>query len=153
MFKASDWLMIPFSLMWGGFAIFWESSVISKNAPPFFILWGIPFVLMALYITIGRFFYDAKLRSNTLYGLTEKRAIIISGVFSKKIQSVNLKSSPEIQVSKNADGSGTIVFGRSGGLDGFQYFGGRGQAQSAPTFEAIKDVSTVAKYIQQYQSL
>jgi uncharacterized membrane protein YdbT with pleckstrin-like domain len=101
MVKPSDIFMIPFSLLWGGFAIFWGISVTSSDAPFFFSLFGIPFVLIGLYIIFGRFFFDAKKRGNTIYGLTDKRAIIISGVFGKKTTSLNLKSLQEVQVSKN----------------------------------------------------
>jgi hypothetical protein len=38
-FRQANALMIPFNLMWGGFAFFWEYSVISAgNAPPMFEL-------------------------------------------------------------------------------------------------------------------
>lgn len=72
-----DTLLIPFSLMWGGFAIFWETMALRGGAPFFFRLWGIPFVLYGIYFMIGRFFWDAYRRSTTWYGLTADSALIL----------------------------------------------------------------------------
>ena len=68
--------MVPFSLMWGGFAIFWELSVLQTDAPAFFALFGIPFVLIGLYLIVGRFFFEAKQRANTFYGAEQVKIVV-----------------------------------------------------------------------------
>src|SRR5436190_24226654 len=70
LFRSSDAFLIPFSLLWCGFAVFWETMVLSTGFAFPFALVGIPFVLIALYITVGRFFIDVKRRANTVYGIT-----------------------------------------------------------------------------------
>jgi hypothetical protein len=65
-FHHEDWLVVPFSLMWGGFAIFWlvsASGVLGGFNHPnrtfeyFGIIWGTPFVFVGQYLIWGRFLY------------------------------------------------------------------------------------------------
>src|SRR5436309_7822103 len=110
--RRSDLLMVPFSLMWGGFAFFWEYSAWSiQNAPLFFVLWGIPFVLIGVYIIGGRFIVDAKQRGRTVYGVTNERILIVSGLFSRKVKSLNVRSLSDVALDEGPGGTGTITFG------------------------------------------
>jgi hypothetical protein len=62
---------------------------------------GIIFFSAGFILGIGRFFIDAELRKKTFYGLTDKRIIIVSRIFPKKMQSVWLNSKPKIQFLPN----------------------------------------------------
>jgi hypothetical protein len=156
MLQASDTFMIPFSLVWGGFALFWETmalSIPSDKAGPvsiIFPLFGLPFVLIGLYIMVGRFFYDAKKRSKTFYGLTNKRVIILSNLFGKTLNSLNLKNIDEISIVEKANGSGTIILGKDNAVR--SKFPSRGNTVSAPELEMIDNAKQVYNLIRQQQT-
>jgi hypothetical protein len=143
--------MVPFSVLWCGFAIFWERSVIHTDAPPFFMLWGIPFVLAGLYITVGRFFVDARRRANTTYAVTSDRVIISSGIVTPSIKSLNLATLSDITLDERRDGTGTITFGPANPL--MAMYGGMpwpGVPQT-PSFELISGARQVYGVIREAQ--
>ena len=152
--RPSDALMIPFSLLWGGFAIFWEVSVLRGGAPLFMALWGIPFVLVGLYMIAGRFVADAKVRRQTFYGLTNSRIVIVSGLFSRTVRSLELRALPEVSLREGSAGSGTVMFGRPSA------FGATAGASSwprssdtvAPAFDMIADARAVYNQVRSAQS-
>lgn len=150
--RASDGLLIPFSLMWGGFAFVWEFEVVTTDAPFFFKLWGIPFVLVGCYFIFGRFFTDANQRAATIYGVTNERVIIVSGVFRRNVKSLNLRTLTDVSVSQRSDGSGTITFGQ---LPPFYWYAhGMGQSFGGPTvpnFELIPDAKGVYETLRNAQ--
>jgi Bacterial PH domain len=148
-----DAFMIPFSLLWGGFAFFWEARVLSSGASVFFALWGLPFVLMGVYITIGRFFVDARLRGATVYGLTPARVLIVSGLFARRVTSLNLRTLRDVSLSERGDRSGTITFGASHPLvmwAGAMSWPGAGQFH-APSFELIAEARSVYSRVRDAQ--
>ena len=137
-FSRSDVFVIPFSLLWTSIAVLWETAAIGYEAPLFLKLWGVPFLLVGLYFTVGRFFIEAKQRANTIYGITPDRIIIKTGIFSKETQSLNIKTLPDIIMNQRSDNSGTITFGTP------IYFS---QGLQPPKLECIEDVKSVYEKI------
>ena len=151
--RKQDAILIPFSLLWGGFAVFWEAGVIHSNAPFFFRLWGIPFVLVGIYLIVGRFFMDSKVRSKTVYGVTNERILIVSGFFSRNLRSLNLKTLSEVNLSEKPDGTGTITFGPNYPVFQNPGAGWPGYSKYAsPSFELIERVRDVYDIIRRAQS-
>ncbi|MFO0892355.1 MAG: PH domain-containing protein [Isosphaeraceae bacterium] len=147
--RAADALLIPFSIMWGGFAIFWEASVLASGAPWFFTLWGIPFVLVGLYIMLGRFWVDARQRAETAYAVTSERVVIVSGVFARRVQSLGIDTITDVSLTERGDGAGTITFGPVPpfyGWSGTAGWPGLGH-QAVPSFELATDARQVYEII------
>jgi hypothetical protein len=151
--RASDAFLIPFSLLWSGFAVFWEGTVFHMNAPLFFKLWGVPFVLVGVYMVFGRFFADARMRERTFYGVTNERILIIRGLFTQQTKSLPLRNLPEVTLTQRNDGSGTIAFGPTFYASGFpadDSMGGR-RRYAAPAFDMIERVKDVYDIIRKAQ--
>ena len=148
--RGADAFMIPFSLMWGGFAIFWEASVLKSDAPAFFALWGVPFVLIGLYLIVGRFFFEAKQRNHTFYAVTNERILIVSGVLNRKVKSLNLRTLSDLSLSEGKGDEGTISFG--GGSPLSFMFGGSSSwpgmgSNLGPRFELVNHAKSVFEII------
>jgi len=164
--QASDVFMIPFSLMWGGFAIFWEASVLgltglshqaahpgrSGGAPLFMALWGIPFVLVGLYIIFGRFFYDAASRSKTWYGVTDRRLVILKSLFTNKLSSFDYATLTNLNLVERGDRSGDVVFGTPPPMAAFSNSSWPGTGRYAvPGFYLLPDARNVFNQIREAQ--
>lgn len=81
-FRGSDAFMIPFSLLWCGFVIYWEFSVLKHGAPWFFMLWGLLFLVIGLYFVFGRFVVDKRLRGKTAYAVSNTERSDHSGTIN-----------------------------------------------------------------------
>ena len=106
-----DTFLIPFSLLWGGFAIFWEMTALSSEDPMPFALFGVPFVLIGMFLIIGRFLLDAWLRTKIVYALTDRRILILRRGFWPSFDAMSLDRLPEAGLRERANGRGTIRFG------------------------------------------
>ena len=147
--RKSDALIIPLSLLWSGFAFFWEYSTYKSGSPIFLLIFGGVFSLIGLYFIFGRFIGDFLHRKQTYYGVTNHRVIILSEFPIKKLQSLNLQSLIDITFLNKSDGSGSIIFGQQHPLGSFLHgilWPGIGQYQN-PSFELITNVKSVYEII------
>ena len=128
--SARDTLLIPFGLMWGGFAVFWNAGVWgtfdgSEAAPLFFRLWGLPFLVIGLYLIIGRFFHDARIRKNLYYAVTDQRIFVLR---KSKMTSLDIHRLPRLELSEHSNRTGTLTFEGANfapwgsGMNGFSWW-------------------------------
>jgi len=114
-------------------------------------LFGVPFIVVALYLLIGRFIIDAVGRKRTAYAVTDRRAVIVSGIFNRDTRSIFLRALAEVNITERRSGRGTITFGPSGGLQGMMR-GWPGAGKSLPpAFEGIDHARDVLNIIRTAQ--
>ena len=89
-FRGSDLFLIPFSLLWAAFAFYWEWTAYTSGAPLFFLMFGGVFVVVGIYVVLGRFFVDAFVRSKTYYGISNNRILIATKFLTLTMKSLNL---------------------------------------------------------------
>jgi hypothetical protein len=102
-----------FAIPWTGFAVFWMYSAARTGAPLFFVLFGLPFVLVGLAM-LGSPLFTRRSLKNTVYAITDRRAIIIvKSFFSTKVVSVGPDELAGLQRKERANGTGDILFNGS----------------------------------------
>jgi hypothetical protein len=150
MFTARDLFLVPFSVVWCGFAIVWTAAAAFGGAGPF-ALFGLIFVAVGLGITVGRFLVDAWLRRSTRYALTNRRVLILRTAPTADFVALPLDRLPQARLTERKDGRGTIRFGPQASLFNF---GGSGfsiwvpSLDPTPQFIGITDAAKVFDLVQ-----
>lgn len=151
-FTGADIFLVPFSLMWGGFAFFWEAMVLAeipKGIPIAFPLFGTPFVIIGIYFIFGRFVYKKAKKRNTFYAVTNKRVLTLTKMFGRNLKAAFIDKIPSINKSIRSNGIGSIRFGNTSffasmyGNTGMDFFGSFYGDNDVPTFYDIKDADKV----------
>ena len=104
-FTRADRVMIPGSIVVVCFIAFWLYTAISGGAPWFFWAFGVAFAAFALFAAVGRFVVKARRARNTVYGLTDDTAYIVTGGATTEIP---LRDAP-LTVTSTGDGSHLTV--------------------------------------------
>jgi hypothetical protein len=150
LFTSKDWFMVPFSLMFLGFSVFWESMVMAApNSPTFMRLWGVPFMLVGLYLFVGRFVMDAWVRRGITYAVTDKRVLIQRAAPFAKFTAMTFDQLPSVNLIERGGGRGAIRFGQEQAAWSNRGYSGWSPAfDPTPQFIAIEDVRRVFEHIQ-----
>ena len=108
LFSKPDVFLVPFSLVWAGFAVpgsistfLWPKSLVEL---PFALL----FLVASIYFSIGRFFISQRMRKKTVYCVSNKRAFIATYGISGRIDSKPLHPSLAIALEPSEPGSITL---------------------------------------------
>ena len=67
--------------------------------------------MIGFYLIVGRFWVDARQRARTHYALTDRRVIIVSGIFSRSTQSLTVATLSNVTLTTTGSGKGTVFLG------------------------------------------
>jgi hypothetical protein len=148
-FKPSDLFLSIFGAFFFGFAVFWIGMASSMGGgmsgfEMIFPLFGLPFVAVGAYLMIGRYFWEAHVRTKTRYALTNKRAIVAKSAWGRSLKSWPINSSTQIEYQPGS--AATLYFAKEEkrGSKGSRYTVKKG-------FQYIPDGDAVYRLMRQVQ--
>jgi hypothetical protein len=99
-----------FGVFFLAFSVFWVTMASSIGHGTAFPVFGVPFVLVGLWLVVGHWFYDAYKRKHARYALTTRRAIIARSMMGRKLLSYEIgRNSPIALIEGDLD---TVNFDR-----------------------------------------
>ncbi len=150
--RGYDAFLIPFGLLWTGLTsigLFKAPDTHSGNSAEMPVFFAVIVGILGFYFLFGRFLVDIWQRSKTYYGLTDQRAVIVSGIFFASVRSFNLKATEQIGFQLRSGGRGTISFGDLSVFGGGRRRSIPGMSSSPwPAFERIENAKEVYDMIQ-----
>ena len=154
-----DMIVLPASLVWTGvfFYMYFIADTTDESGestfPAFFV---IPFVVLAVYGTVGRFVFKWWRNGRTAFALTDRRVMVLIRLpFTSRFRSLSLAELGGIELEVRGGGNGSITFGSqphkanwfsNTGLNPFQ------ETKELPlAFVDIKDVQKVNDLIARHR--
>lgn len=140
--QRSDWVTIPFSLLWCGMLCLIIGPQIRMAAVlPFWGLIYVPFILAGLYLLAGRFFFRAWRLAGMRYAVTDKRVVLVG---RRETVFLMYGQIPMLQKEVRRSGVGTIWFQRP------THYGSGNHRRHVPGvgFEEIAEAERVYRLIE-----
>jgi hypothetical protein len=152
-FELGDVFTLGFGVVWLAFVIFWMASAAAMGAPLAFTLFGIPFLLVGLYLSLGIPIQRQFQRARTRYAVTDRRVVTTTG--ERSMRAIELSSIEATSVTVNADGTGTLAFDAGLGLVSNlpawalnSYQDRRGASSGVMAFANVAEVSAVQALVE-----
>ena len=148
-FSTADIFTTMFGVVWLSFSVFWIISAytateMAEGGFKLFPLFGIPFVLVGLYLLIFRHFVSFIRRKNMIYALTSKRVLVVHTGSRQYVQEYRYENISNIQMKCNGEDIGSIFF-FTGEV---RFNNGRSYSSTSGIF-GIKDTKKVYKILSQ----
>ena len=164
MLRATDAIAVPLTLLSaipiGGLCWLWLAPLITRKQMRMAhlevsVFWLIDvvfviLVLMMFYALVGRFFTDAWQRAKSHYALTGERVLIARGTGRDGIQSVNLRTLPDLLLTEGKDGYGTVWLTPAPSRPSMTS-GGVSDINTPPHLDTIPDAQRVYQMIRDAQ--
>ncbi len=153
--------MVIFGIPWTLFALFWEAGAmqpalqgIGRADGPgmafsiMFPLFGLPFIGIGIGMLTSPIWYRRK-AVDTIYAVTDRRALIISGAGTRTVQSYDRTAIGTLTRKERADGSGDLLFGPD--TRAVQWGNSRRSSsnQTTPGFYGIRTVRQVEQLLRE----